>query len=147
MEESFSRFIWKCTFQWPWRRMNIYSGIPACQAFKQHIIDAKIHGGLVQIVDILLSSDNKELKLTPQAVRWQSCYIQVFSSSYRKRALMIFEWKTWVSYVGKNCTKLRPRSCEIVMTANIDTFGSLIASLRPCNCLETSWIIPAYRSK
>lgn len=39
------------------------------------------------------------------------------------------------AYVGKNCTKLRPNSCAMVMIAKMPTFGSLIASIRPLSCL------------
>ena len=47
-------------------------------------------------------------------------------------------------YVGKNWTKLRPKSCVIVMRANNETFGSLIANIIPWRGLyfgsvRTSW--------
>lgn len=44
--------------------------------------------------------------------------------------------KGWRStHVGKYWTKLRPNSCDVVMIANKDTRGSLMAIMSPWTCL------------
>lgn len=41
-----------------------------------------------------------------------------------------------LAYVGKKLTKLRPRSCEQVITAKIETLISFIASFNPDHILR-----------